>query len=525
MSLKENDIQFLKSSVTIQKVLQLITKFIGSMSFVTSVNSKTGVVVLDKTDIGLENVDNTSDIDKPISSNMQDALDLKIDLTEKGAINGIAPLNGSSKIDSAYLPAYVDDVLEFANLAAFPITGSTGIIYIAIDTNKTYRWSGSIYVEISQDDPNNLKTADIGVLVQPYDAETMLLDIPQQHTAQHNPLAFELSVVNGKIAWDLNEAQFAKVTITSDTTLLPATNAQDGGRYRLIVTASGGAQLKFGGDDFYSFTSNSIITQDGIQKFLFDYNGMKMLGDIPANVYVSANPIPALAPASWYNAKDYVGSPSNITTINDQGSNNFNGTKNGTGNIILSPSNGIDGLDFGSANNNKTFSLGLIPVSDIMSDGDMTIIAVVKPGNAVNNSQMIFGYGTNFDNLLFSFNPSNGNVEGFLFKGIGTPPIGSTVVNGVSASIAAGKSTVLSWEKNAAGDSYLRENKVQININGQTQLQSLVGTATQSGIGGFSVGGYIPMSGILLELLIFPSILSNTDRESVEQWLMNKFSI
>ncbi len=50
-----------------------------SPSEVVSVNTKVGVVVLDKTDIGLGNVDNTSDADKPISSATQDALDLKYD--------------------------------------------------------------------------------------------------------------------------------------------------------------------------------------------------------------------------------------------------------------------------------------------------------------------------------------------------------------------------------------------------------------------------------------------------------------
>jgi hypothetical protein len=36
-----------------------------------------------------------------------------------------------------------------ANLAAFPASGSLKTIYIAEDTNKTYRWDGSTYVEIS----------------------------------------------------------------------------------------------------------------------------------------------------------------------------------------------------------------------------------------------------------------------------------------------------------------------------------------------------------------------------------------
>jgi hypothetical protein len=69
--------------------------------------------------------------------------------SEKGAANGVAPLNASSKIDATYLPSYVDDVVEYATLAAFPPVGETGKIYIALNTNLTYRWSGSAYVQIS----------------------------------------------------------------------------------------------------------------------------------------------------------------------------------------------------------------------------------------------------------------------------------------------------------------------------------------------------------------------------------------
>lgn len=47
------------------------------------------------------------------------------------------------------VPGYVDDVLEYANLAAFPATGETGKVYVALDTNKVYRWSGSAYIELS----------------------------------------------------------------------------------------------------------------------------------------------------------------------------------------------------------------------------------------------------------------------------------------------------------------------------------------------------------------------------------------
>ncbi len=63
--------------------------------------------------------------------------------------NGVCGLDGSGKVSSTYLPSYVDDVLEYANLAGFPVTGETGKIYVALDNNKVYRWSGSVYVEVS----------------------------------------------------------------------------------------------------------------------------------------------------------------------------------------------------------------------------------------------------------------------------------------------------------------------------------------------------------------------------------------
>ena len=90
--------------------------------------------VLNKSDIGLSNVTN----------------DAQVKRTEMGAANGVATLGSDSKIPAAQLPSYVDDVLEYNNKSAFPETGEAGKIYVAKDTNLTYRWSGSDYVEISQ---------------------------------------------------------------------------------------------------------------------------------------------------------------------------------------------------------------------------------------------------------------------------------------------------------------------------------------------------------------------------------------
>lgn len=75
---------------------------------------------------------------------------LLIPLAQKGQPNGVASLDGSGLVPASQLPSYVDDVLEFPDLASFPVTGETGKIYVALDTNKVYRWSGSAYIEINQ---------------------------------------------------------------------------------------------------------------------------------------------------------------------------------------------------------------------------------------------------------------------------------------------------------------------------------------------------------------------------------------
>lgn len=69
--------------------------------------------------------------------------------SEKGANNGVATLGADGKVPSSQLPSFVDDVIEAANFAALPATGEAGKIYVTLDNNKTYRWGGSAYVEIS----------------------------------------------------------------------------------------------------------------------------------------------------------------------------------------------------------------------------------------------------------------------------------------------------------------------------------------------------------------------------------------
>ena len=97
---------------------------------------------------------------------------LTTSITGLGAANGIATLDSNGQVPSTQLPSYVDDVLEYTNVAAFPATGETGKIYVETAGNTTYRWGGTGYVKITSGEVSsvagktgivNLSKADVGL--------------------------------------------------------------------------------------------------------------------------------------------------------------------------------------------------------------------------------------------------------------------------------------------------------------------------------------------------------------------------
>ncbi len=109
----------------------------GTGNVVTSIVQKTnGIEYV----LGLT-VATTSDLSNYIHNN------------QKGVANGVATLDGAGLIPSSQLPSYVDDIIEGATLTALNALPSSekvsGKIYVALDTNKTYRWGGTAFVEVS----------------------------------------------------------------------------------------------------------------------------------------------------------------------------------------------------------------------------------------------------------------------------------------------------------------------------------------------------------------------------------------
>lgn len=92
-------------------------------------------------------------VDKSITAATTADLDDYILLTQKGAINGVATLDASGLVPSSQLPSYVDDIIEAATLVALNALPAgekvPGKIYVTLDNNKTYRWGGSAFVEVS----------------------------------------------------------------------------------------------------------------------------------------------------------------------------------------------------------------------------------------------------------------------------------------------------------------------------------------------------------------------------------------
>lgn len=111
-------------------------------------------------------------------------------------------------VPSVNLPSYVDDALEYANLAAFPVTGESGKIYIALNTNLIYRWTGSAYVLIG--DGTSVDVVSVGANAFPrYDASQTLTD------GQKAQLATNIGVFNPTINTQTGTS-YTVGTVTTD---------------------------------------------------------------------------------------------------------------------------------------------------------------------------------------------------------------------------------------------------------------------------------------------------------------------
>lgn len=108
---------------------------------------------LDKTAVGLENVDNTSDANKPISTSTQTALNSKESTANKGVANGYASLDGGGKVPITQLPSSIMEYQGVYNATTnspslIDGTGNTGDVYRVSVAGTRNFGSGSITLRV-----------------------------------------------------------------------------------------------------------------------------------------------------------------------------------------------------------------------------------------------------------------------------------------------------------------------------------------------------------------------------------------
>lgn len=246
---------------------------------------------MNKAAVGLDSADNTSDLNKPISTAQQAALDTKLDVAKVGVANGVTPLGADSKIAAVYLPSYVDDVLEYANLAAFPATGSSGAIYVADDTGKIYRWSGSTYIEISPS-PGSTDAVPEGPTNKYYTDARAAAAAPVQSVAGKT----------GAVTLAKADVDLANVDNTSDANKPVSTATQNALNLKADITYVDSKVASAGSGGMKWITANGTLTSAGDYVFTGNYSvtlpdlttlGGKSLSLImPSNGIVVSNPGP-----------------------------------------------------------------------------------------------------------------------------------------------------------------------------------------------------------------------------------------
>ena len=131
-----------------QAILLGLQPYDDNLYAIASLSGTTGY--LRKTGAGLWTLDNTTYLTEITSSQITTALGyIPENAANKGIAGGYASLDSGGLIPASQLPSYVDDVLEYPNLASFPNPGVQGKIYVDVSVTKIYRWSGSTYIEIT----------------------------------------------------------------------------------------------------------------------------------------------------------------------------------------------------------------------------------------------------------------------------------------------------------------------------------------------------------------------------------------
>lgn len=344
--------------------------------------------------------------------NLQSNLNLKADLID-------------GKVPQSQLPSYVDDVLEYANLISFPSSGETSKIYLALDTNFPYRWSGSAYVKIADGapvsgSPNYLQNQNalgqsanfwingtgridgrFGIGVAPISAhvlQTLETDVDGRGLRMENSSAngtnkfFTLrqlgSIANGVSGW----ASGVALEGNADGPLILSSRGAGGIIFATNSSRNTRMSIDANGNVTFNIISNATTTTDkilvsdgGVLKYR---TGTQLISDLNLNgLYIQNQSAAAQTATGWINGLFRVG---NLTTVGQMG-------------LIINPANtahATQGLiEFGGNVSNGNFIYANLATR---GSGQGAIIYVTgSNGNIGNTGRALFDLDITQSNTSF----------------------------------------------------------------------------------------------------------------------------
>lgn len=234
-----------------------------------------------KSQVGLGNVDNKS------------SATIRNEITNANVTTALgytpAELDGNGKIITSQLPSYVDDVIE-GTLSTFPATGETGKIYVDTSTNKTYRWSGSAYAEISAslalgETSSTAYRGDRGKTAYEHSLKTSgnphgvtksdvgLGNVPNVETNNQTPTYTQATTLQNLVSGEKLSVSFGKImkaiedliSHLANTTLhITSTERTKWNGYESSITTLN-SDLSYSGNKFSTVTkANGLITSDTV---------------------------------------------------------------------------------------------------------------------------------------------------------------------------------------------------------------------------------------------------------------------
>ena len=316
-------------------------------------------------------------------TDLQTVLNLKENSANKGAVNGYASLDGSGLVPSSQLPSYVDDVLEYANLASFPTTGTTGKIYVALDTNKIYRWSGSTYIEVSPTVGTTWGGIS-GTLSNQTDLQAVLNALVPYTGATQTLNLGAKNIIANAIFNGLTEvaASGTQIVLTIDSTPI------------YLISGSGGQTIKL--PDATTLRNGTIFSFNNNQSsgvILVNNNSNTLVKSVPSGGYLTLVLLTNINAAGTWDA--HFQSPSNVswsTNTFDYTGSFVNGTWNGN---VVQPNRGGTGQ--------STYTDGQLLIGN-------------TSGNTLSKALLTAGAGINIANGNGSITISSTITQGIIYK-------------------------------------------------------------------------------------------------------------